>query len=160
MCLHYYGNNDKETARKHSCASRPGAHRASSEGVPLLGSFRRGVVCQRGSAHSLRENCGCLATALGKLVHFGMQRTPTRSPLAFANAYRPWQVDEPHFYQVPALCQAVAALKRRRLRFTHPLRNLDTTLLELCAAVFDWAWFVRTQGDPSHSHQESACRTR
>jgi IS4 transposase len=40
----------------------------------------------------------------------------------------------------------VAALKRRRFRFKHPLRTLDTTLIELCATVFDWARFQRTKG--------------
>jgi hypothetical protein len=43
-------------------------------------------------------------------------------------------------------CQAVAALTRRRFRFKHPLRTLDTTLIELCATVFDWARFVRMKG--------------
>lgn len=37
-------------------------------------------------------------------------------------------------------------MKRRRFRFKYPLRTLDTTLIELCAGVFDWAWFVRTKG--------------
>jgi hypothetical protein len=37
------------------------------------------LFCQVGSAHSLREMCGGLATALGKLVHLGMRRAPTRS---------------------------------------------------------------------------------
>ncbi|HEX9869150.1 MAG TPA: IS4 family transposase [Candidatus Tectomicrobia bacterium] len=99
-----------------------------------------------GSAHSLREVCGGLATALGKRVHLGVQRTPTRSTLACANAHRPWQLYETLFYQVLIRCQAMAALKRRRFRFKHPLRTLDTTLIELCAAVFDWARFVRTKG--------------
>ncbi len=50
-----------------------------------------------------------LATALGKLVHLGVRRTPTRSTLAYANAHRPWQVYETLFYQVLTRCQAVAA---------------------------------------------------
>lgn len=63
-----------------------------------------------------------------------------------ANAHRPWQVYETLFYQVLIRCQAVAALKRCRFRFTHPLRTLDTTISELCATVFDWARFLRTKG--------------
>ena len=89
---------------------------------------------------------GGLATALGKLVHLGVRRTPTRSTLAYAKAHRPWQLYETLFYQVLTQCQAVAALKRRRFRFKHPLRTLDTTIIELCATVFDWARFVRTKG--------------
>jgi hypothetical protein len=50
------------------------------------------LFCQMGSAHSLREICGGLATALGKLVHVGVRRTPTRSTLASAKAHRPWQL--------------------------------------------------------------------
>lgn len=98
-----------------------------------------------GSAHSLREICGSLATALGKLIHLGVRRTPTRSTLAYTDAHRPWQLYETLFYQVLTRCQAVAATKRRRFRFKHPLRTLDTTIIELCATVFDWARFQRTK---------------
>lgn len=75
-----------------------------------------------------------------------MRRPPPRSTLAYANAHRPWQVYETLFSQVLPQCQAVAALKRRRFRFKHPLRTLDTTIIELCATVFDGARFQRTKG--------------
>jgi hypothetical protein len=104
------------------------------------------LFCQMGSAHSLREICGGLATALGKLVHLGVRRPPTRSTLAYANAHRPWQLYETVFYHVLGRCQALAATKRRRFRFKNPLRTLDTTIIELCALVFDWARFQRTKG--------------
>src|SRR6267143_2164824 len=117
-----------------------------AKGFSCWEQFVSMLFCQMGSAHSLREICGGLATALGKLVHLGVRRTPTRSTLAYANAHRPWQLYETLFYQVLTQCQAVAALKRRRFRFKHPLRTLDTTIIELCATVFDWARFVRTKG--------------
>ena len=104
------------------------------------------LFCQMGSAHSLREICGGLATALGKLVHLGVRRTPTRSTLAYANAHRPWQLYETVFYDLLHRCQVLAATKRRRFRFNNPLRTLDSTLIELCAQVFDWARFQRTKG--------------
>jgi len=118
----------------------------AAKGFSCWDHFVAMLFCQMGSAHSLREICGGLATALGKLVHLGVRRTPTRSTLAYANAHRPWQLYETLFYQVLGRCQAVAALKRRRFRFKHPLRTLDTTIIELCAAVFDWARFQRTKG--------------
>lgn len=104
------------------------------------------LFCQRGSAHSLRELCGGLATALGKLVHLGVRRTPTRSTLVYANAHRPWQLHETLFYQVLGQCHLVAASTQRRFRFKHPLRTLDSTIVELCATVFDGARFQRTKG--------------
>ncbi len=127
-------------------AVRQHAAERAAKGFSCWEHFVAMLFCQMGSAHSLREICGGLATALGKLVHLGVQRTPTRSTLAYANAHRPWQLYETLFYQVLARCQAVAALKRQRFRFKHPLRTLDTTLIELCATVFDWARFVRTKG--------------
>ena len=118
----------------------------AAKGFGCWDHFVAMLLCQMGGAHSLREICGGLATALGQFVHLGVRRTPTRSTLAYANAHRPWQLYETLFYQVLTQCQAVAALKRRRFRFKHPLRTLDTTRIELCATVFDWARFVRTKG--------------
>ncbi len=66
--------------------------------------------------------------------------------MAYANAHRPWQRYESVCYTLLQRCQALAATKRRRFRFKPPLRTLDTTIIELCAAVFDGARFQRTQG--------------
>lgn len=125
---------------------RQHAAERAAKGFSCWDHFVAMLFCQMGSAHSLREICGGLAIALGKLVHLGVQRTPTCSTLAYANAHRPWQLYETLFYQVVTRCQTVAALKRRRFRFKYPLRTMDTTLIELCATVFDWARFVRTKG--------------
>ena len=113
----------------------------------MLGSVREHAVLSDGERPLLAaEICGGLATALGKLVHLGVRRTPTRSTLAYANAHRPWQLYESVFYDLLRRCQALAATKRRRFRFKNPLRTLDSTLIELCAQVFDWARFQRTKG--------------
>lgn len=125
--------------RQHAAERAAKGFSCWEQGVAML-------FCQMGSARSLREICGGLATALGKLIHLGVRRTPTRSTLAYANAHRPWQLYETLFYQVLTRWQAVAALKRRRFRFKYPLRTLDTTRIELCATVFDWARFQRTKG--------------
>ena len=117
-----------------------------AKGFSCWDQFVAMLFCQMGAAHSLREICGGVATALGKLVHLGVRRTPTRSTLAYANAHRPWQLYETVFYDVLRCCQALAATKRRRFRFKNPLRTLDTTIIELCASVFDWARFQRTKG--------------
>jgi len=128
-----------------ACAVRQHTAERAAEGFSCWDHFVA-MLFQMGSAHSLREIRGGLATALGKLIHLGVRRTPTRSTLAYANAHRPWQLYETPFYQGLGLCQAVVASKRRRFRFKHPLRTLDTTIIELSAAVFDWARFQRTKG--------------
>ena len=104
------------------------------------------LFCQMGGANSLREICGGLSTAMGKLVHLGLTEAPKRSTLAYANEHRPWQVFQEVFYSLLGRCQHVAATKQRRFRFKNPLMSVDATLIDLCLEMFDWARFRRTKG--------------
>jgi len=104
------------------------------------------LFCQLGSAHSLREICGGLATALGRVVHLGLKEAPKRSTLAYANSHRPWELYQRVFEQVLGRCQELAAGRKRPFRFKNPLRILDATVIDLCLEVFDWAKFRRIKG--------------
>jgi hypothetical protein len=99
-----------------------------------------------GAANSLREICGGLATAMGKLIHLGLREAPSRSTLAYANEHRPWQLYQTVFEGILVDCQQLAATKRRRFRFKNPLRILDASVIDLCLEVFDWARFRRAKG--------------
>jgi len=79
-----------------------------AKGFSCWDQFVSMLFCQMGGANSLREICGGLATAMGKLVHLGMPHAPARSTLAYANEHRPWQIYEEVFYSVLGRCQAVA----------------------------------------------------
>jgi len=70
---------------------RHGAERGA-KGFSCWDQFVAMLFCQLGAAHSLREICGGLATAMGKLVHLCLGKAPGRSTLAYANANRPWQL--------------------------------------------------------------------
>ena len=59
------------------------------------------LFCQLGRAKSLREICGGLACAEGKLSHLGIT-APSRSTLAYANEHRPWQLYQALFFQLLA----------------------------------------------------------
>jgi hypothetical protein len=117
-----------------------------AKGFSSWDQFVAMLFCQMAAADSLREICGGLATAMGKLVHLGLKEAPKRSTLAYANRHRPWQVYEEVFLSVLGRCQGLAAGKRRRFRFKNPLRSLDATVIDLCLKVFDWARFRRTKG--------------
>jgi len=117
-----------------------------AKGFSCWDQFVAMLFCQMGAAHSLREICGGLGTAMGKLVHLGLRQAPTRSTLAYANTHRPWQLYESVFEELLKSCQALADTKQRRFRFKHPLRSLDASVIELCVKVFDWARFQRTKG--------------
>lgn len=121
-------------------------HRAErhARGFSSWGQFVAMLFCQLGRAHSLREICGGLASCEGKLTHLGIT-APARATLAYANEHRPWQLYRGVFEALLARCEA-AAPARRRFRFKNKLVSLDSTMIELCAEVFDWAKYRRTKG--------------
>jgi hypothetical protein len=102
------------------------------------------LFCQLGRAHSLREICGGLRSSEGKLKHLGIA-APARSTLAYANEHRPWQLYRAVFQDLLGRCQAQVT-GRRKFRFKNKLVSLDSTVIDLCATLFDWAKFRRTKG--------------
>lgn len=133
---------------RHSFARAVKPHQAekASKGFSCWAQFVSMLFCQLGNADSLREICGGLATALGKLSHLGLKDGPKRSTLAYANEHRGWELYETVFLQVLEQAQALAGRKKRRFRFKNPLRSLDASVIDLCLETFDWARFRRTKG--------------
>ena len=103
------------------------------------------IFCQLGQAHTLREICGGLATSLGKMIHLGMKKAPSRSTLAYANEHRPWQLYEKLFFHILGLCHIQFGGKHK-FRFKNKLLSFDASLIALCLSMFDWAKFRRTKG--------------
>ena len=62
----------------------------ATKGLSCWTQFEAMLFCQLGQAHSLREICGGLATSMGKMVHLGLKKAPSRSTLSYANEHRPW----------------------------------------------------------------------
>lgn len=121
-----------------------GAERGA-KGFSCWQQFVAMLFCQVGQAHSLREICGGLASCLGKLKHLGVESSPNRSTLSYANAHRPWQLYEKIFYQMLGRCQALAT-GMKKFRFKNKLFSLDATTISLCASLFDWARYKQTKG--------------
>jgi len=86
-----------------------------------------------------------LATCLGKLNHLGMREAPKRSTLAHANEHRSWEIFRDLFHHLLRSAQAEFHGKRK-FRFKNKLYSLDSTVIDLCATLFDWAHFRRTKG--------------
>ena len=122
-----------------------GAER-SAKGFRCWEQFVAMLFCQLGGANSLREICGGLATAMGKVKHLGINHLPNKSTLSYANAHRPWQLYEHVFYDLLKRARDVAATKQRRFRFKNPLVSIDASTIDLCLSMFDWARFRRTKG--------------
>ena len=117
-------------------------HRA--KGFSSWDQFVAMVFCQMAQARSLREISDGLKSCEGKLRHLGLEREPKRSTLSYANAHRPWELYERVFYDLLAQCQALSP--KKKFRFKNKLLTLDSTTVELCASMFDWAAFRQTKG--------------
>jgi hypothetical protein len=117
----------------------------NTKGFSCWDQFVAMLFCQLGQAHSLREICGGLATSLGKIVHLGLKKPPSRSTLAYANEHRSWELYQKLFYHVLSLCR-VGFGGKHKFRFKNKLLSFDATVIELCLSIFDWAKFRRTKG--------------
>src|SRR5258705_13764910 len=90
---------------------------------------------------SLRDIEACLRAQQSKLYHLGIRSTVARNTLAHANAVRDWRI-------YADFAQSLIAIARRlyvREPFGFELREtvyaLDTTTIDLCLSVFQWAPF-------------------
>lgn len=117
-----------------------------ARGFASWDQFTAMMFCQLGHAQSLREITGGLAACEGKLNHLGMDGAPSRSTLAYANEHRPWELYESVFHALLSRCQAEAKGKKRKFRFKHKLLSIDSTMVELCLSMFDWAVYKRAKG--------------
>jgi hypothetical protein len=115
-----------------------------ARGFTCWSQFVAMLFCQLAQARSLREITDGLKCCEGKLRHLGLVSEPKRSTLSYANAHRPWELFERLFYDLLAQCQALSP--RKRFRFKNRLLSLDSTTVELCATMFDWAHWRQTKG--------------
>jgi hypothetical protein len=116
-----------------------------ARGFTSWSQFVSMLFCQLGRAHSLREISGGLRSCEGKLIHLGIN-APSHSTLAYANEHRPWELYQMIFLKLLERCQSQIQPGNRKFRFKNKLISMDSTTIDLCLSVFDWARFRRTKG--------------
>ena len=115
-----------------------------AKGFTCWGQFVAMLFCQLGRAHSLREITGGLRSCEGKLKHLGIT-APSHSSLAYANGHRPWELYQEIFLKLFERCR-VQAIGKKKFRFKNRLISMDSTVIDLCLEMYDWAHFRRTKG--------------
>jgi hypothetical protein len=116
-----------------------------ARGFSSWSQFVSMLFCQLGHAFSLREIAGGLRSCEGKLKHLGIS-APAKSSLAYANEHRPWELYQEVFQKLFSRCQSQINLGKRKFRFHNKLVSLDSTTIDLCLSIFDWAHYKRTKG--------------
>ena len=89
-----------------------------AKGFTCWAQFTAMLFCQLAHADSLREICNGLACCVGKLVHLGINRGPSKSNLSYANVHRPAAVFEDLFWTMTDRFRAQSQLGSR----THTFR--------------------------------------
>jgi Domain of unknown function (DUF4372)/Transposase DDE domain len=120
----------------------------ASKGFTCWTQFVAMLFCQLGRADSLRDICNGLACCLGRLVHLGIAKAPSRSTLSYANEHRPAALFEELFWTALVRFRQQQGLgsRKHKFRFKNKLLSLDSTTISLCLTMFPWAQFRRAKG--------------
>jgi len=116
-----------------------------SKGFTCWDQFVSMMFMQFGKAQSLSEICIGLGSCNGRLSHLGLEHGPKKSTLAYANENRPFEIYQEVFFQLLKKAQSTNCGKHK-FRFKNKLYSMDTTVIDLCLNMFDWAHFRRTKG--------------
>ena len=115
-----------------------------ARGLHVLGAVRRDAVLPAGQGPFAARDRGGLASCEGRLAHLGITA--------------PKPVDARLCQRASALAAVSSAssiscsrgVRRwrapKKFRFKNKLLSLDATMIDLCAEMFPWATFRRTQG--------------
>src|SRR5512145_114459 len=115
LLQHFPRNEFAALVRKH------GAERGA-KGFTCWTQLVAMLFCQLSHSASLREICNGLSSSMGKLVHLGVNRSPNKSTLSYANEKRPASLFEDLFWTVLHRFRGNQLLGRQRhFRFKNKL---------------------------------------
>jgi hypothetical protein len=107
--------------------------------------FRIMAFAQLTWRESLRDIEACLAANQAKLFHMGITAPPARSTLADALNLRDWRIYHALAQRLIARAKALYAEQPSMLELDASVYALDSTTIDLCLNLFDWASFRTTK---------------
>lgn len=105
--------------------------------------FMAMMVGQLSGRKSLRDITDNLKAQKNRLYHLGMKPT-SRATLARINEQQPASLYQVVFSQLLGKCQKIAP--KHKFSFKSKLYLLDTTTIDLCLSMFQWAEFRQRKG--------------
>ena len=117
-------------------------------GVRTLGCadlFRIMAFAQLTWRESLRDIEACLAANQTKLFHMGLKGSPARSTLADALNQRDWRIYHALAQRLIVRARALYAHEPSLLDLDASVYALDSTTIDLCLSLFEWAPFRSTK---------------
>ncbi len=124
------------------------ARQRGDAGVRTLGCaevFRIMAFSQLTWRESLRDIEACLAANQAKLFHMGITAPPARSTLADALNLRDWRIYHALAQRLIARAKVLYVGQPSVLELDASVYALDSTTIDLCLSLFDWAPFRTTK---------------
>jgi hypothetical protein len=103
------------------------------------------VFCHFSKSGSLNDVCNGMRSATGDLNHLGVTKAMRRSSLAYNNQHRNWEVFQAMYFDLYEQFEPTLR-KNRKLLPKRKIYLLDSTTIDLCLKVFDWAHFRKKKG--------------
>jgi hypothetical protein len=116
-----------------------------SKGFSSWDQFVSMLFCQFAQASSLREITYGLQSCEGKLSHLNI-KPPKRSTLSYANNGRTWLLYKDLFESLLQTVKLQASNGKRKFSFSNKLYSIDSSTIDLCLSVFDWAKYRSKKG--------------
>jgi hypothetical protein len=107
--------------------------------------FRVMAFAQLTWRESLRDIEACLSANQAKLFHMGLKAPPARSTLADALNLRDWRIYHALAQRLIVRARALYASEPSVLDLDASVYALDSTTIDLCLSLFDWAPFRTTK---------------
>jgi hypothetical protein len=107
--------------------------------------FRLMAFAQLTWRESLRDIEACLAANQTKLFHMGIKASPARSTLADALERRDWRIYHALAQRLITRAKALYAQDPSVLELDASVYALDSTTIDLCLSLFNWAPFRATK---------------
>jgi hypothetical protein len=103
------------------------------------------VFCQFSKSESLSDICNGMRSATGDLNHLGVAKAMKKSSLSYNNQHRNWELFRDMYFELFDRLNGSINIPRKLL----PKRNiflLDSTTINLCLKLFNWAHFRQKKG--------------
>jgi hypothetical protein len=94
---------------------------------------------------SLRDIEACLRAHQPKLYHMGFRSTMARNTLANANAVRDWRIFSDFAQVLIGIARPLYAGEGLGFQFDKAVYALDSTVIDLCLALYPWATFRKSK---------------
>ena len=107
--------------------------------------FRVMAFSQLTWRESLRDIEACLAANPAKLFHMGLSGAPARSTMADALNRRDWRIYHGLAVRLISRARELYAKDQLDLELDATVYALDSTTIDLCLSLFDWAPFRSTK---------------